>query len=83
MGSTNTEKESNTLSGSEISVVWLFVFICTQQLEISLILVTGLPVWQTQSGSAFSLFVLFIYFLFSVSVKGGLYEFIMFYDMQA
>ena len=25
MGSTKTEKESNTLSGSVISVVWLFV----------------------------------------------------------
>ena len=30
MGSTKTEKESNTLSGSVISVVWLFAFICTQ-----------------------------------------------------
>ena len=27
MGSTKTEKESNTLSGSEISVFWLFVFL--------------------------------------------------------
>ena len=30
MGLAKTEKESNTLSGSVISVVWLFVFICTQ-----------------------------------------------------
>ena len=30
---------------------------------------TGLPVWQTESGSAFSLFGLFIFLFFSVSVK--------------
>ena len=30
MGSTKTERESNTLSGPVISVVWLFVFTCTQ-----------------------------------------------------
>ena len=30
MGSTKAEKESNTFSGSVISVVWLFVFIFTQ-----------------------------------------------------
>ena len=30
MGSTKTENESNTLSGSVISVDWLSVFICTR-----------------------------------------------------
>ena len=34
-----------------------------------LYVITGLPVWQTQSGSAFSLFVLLFSFFYSVSVK--------------
>ena len=31
--------------------------------------ITGLPVWQTLSGSAFHLFVLFYFIFFSVLVK--------------
>ena len=38
MGSTKTEKESNTLSGSVISVVWLFQYLYLHSLQVTKII---------------------------------------------